>query len=190
VPGSPVTTDPELLRQLYVLDGLSAADIATKLGCSGATILGRLRQLGVDVRPTGPVLTGFLYKVQWRDRGLYDWFLSVGLTPAKSRTLGPLTVPDKVYADFFRGCIDGDGCVLVYTDRYHATKSPSYVYERLYVSLVSASRPFLEWIRANTQTLVGVSGAVHNSGARSGPSVSFPVLTVPPGRAVGRSRVA
>ena len=187
VPGSRVTGDHGLLRQLYVLDSLSAADIGTKLGCSGATILRRLRQLGVDVRPTGPIphswaevvgvdwnpeiayalglmatdgnlarrrgqlslvskdldqietlrrclrlnarifrvrsLTGFLYKVQWRDRGLYDWFLSVGLTPAKSRTLGPLTVPDKLYADFFRGCIDGDGCVLVCTDRYHATRA-------------------------------------------------------------------
>ena len=231
MPGSRVTIDPELLRRLYVVERLSAGDIATKLGCAGATILRRLRRLGVDVRPTGPVpysraevvgidwgpeiayalglmatdgnlarrkgqlslvskdldqietlrrclrleakisqvrsSTGFLHKVQWHDRGLYDWFLSVGLTPAKSRTLGPLRVPDKLYADFFRGCIDGDGCVLVYTDRYHAMKSPSYVYKRLYVSLVSASRPFLEWIRANTRRLVGVSGAVHNSGGKS-----------------------
>ena len=229
VPGSRLLTDPELLRQLYALEGLSAADIGTKLGCSGATILRRLRQFGVDVRPTGPLpyrwakgidwspeiayalglmatdgnlasrrnqlslvskdlqqvetlrgclrlnarifrvqgSTGFLYKIQWRDRVLYDWFIRAGLTPAKSRTLGPLKVPDKLYADFFRGCIDGDGCVLVYTDRYHAKKNLSYVYERLYVSLVSASRPFLEWIRANTQRLVGVSGAVHSS-ARKG----------------------
>jgi hypothetical protein len=229
VPGSRVTTDPVLLRQLYVVEGLSARDIATKLGCAGATILRRLRRLGVNVPPTGPVpysrarvlsidwspesayalglmatdgnlgrrkgqlslvskdldqietlrrclrleakisrvrsSTGFLHKVQWHDRGLYDWFLSVGLTPAKSRTPGPLTVPDK-HADFFRGCIDGDRCVLGYTDRYHATKSPSYVYERLYVSLVSANRPFLEWIRASTRRLVGVSGAVHNSGGK------------------------
>jgi hypothetical protein len=111
--------------------------------------------------------TGSLYKVQWRDLILYDWFLSVGLTPAKSRTLGPLTVPDKLYADFFRGCIDGDGCVLVYTDRHHATKNPSYVYERLYMSLVSASYSFLEWVRASTQKLVGVSGAVHKSTGKS-----------------------
>jgi hypothetical protein len=229
VPGSRVTTNPELLRQLYLLEGLSTAGIATKLGCSGATILRRLRQLGVDVRPTGPVphrwaeaidwspeiayalglmatdgnlasgrrqlslvskdleqvemlrgclrlntrifrvrgSTGSLHKVQWRDRVLYDWFLGVGLTPAKSRTLGPLTVPDELYADFFRGCIDGDGSVLVYTDRYHATKSPSYVYERLYVSLVSASYSFLEWVRANIHRLVGVSGAVHKSAGKS-----------------------
>jgi hypothetical protein len=225
------TNDPELLRRLYVDEGLSARGIGAMLGCAGATILRRLRRLGVDVRPTGPVphsrargigiawspeiayalglmatdgnlarrkgqlslvskdldqietlrrclqlearisrvrsSTGFLHKVQWYDRGLYDWFLRVGLTPAKSRTLGPLAVPDELYADFFRGCIDGDGCVLVYTDRYHATKNPSYVYERLYVSLVSASRPFLEWIQANTRRLAGVSGAIHDSGGRN-----------------------
>lgn len=55
VPVSRVTIDPELLRQLYVVEGLSARDIATKLGCAGATILRRLRRLGVNVRPTGPV---------------------------------------------------------------------------------------------------------------------------------------
>jgi hypothetical protein len=229
--------DPELLRRLYVDEGLSARGIGAMLGCSGATILRRLRRLGVDVRLTGPVphsrarsigiawspeiayalglmatdgnlsrrrgqlslvskdldqietlrrclqlearisrvrsSTGFLHKVQWYDRGLYDWFLRVGLTPAKSRTLGPLAVPDEPYADFFRGCIDGDGSVLVYTDRYHATKNPSYVYERLYVSLVSASRPFLEWIQANTRRLAGVSApftiAAGEASGRFGP---------------------
>ena len=55
----------------------------------------------------------------------------------------------------------------MYTDRHHATKNPSYVYERLYMSLVSASYSFLEWVRASTQKLVGVSGAVHKSTGKS-----------------------
>jgi hypothetical protein len=93
--------------------------------------------------------TGCLHKVQWCDRGLHDWFVSVGLTPSKSRIIGPLSVPDELFADFFRGRIDGDGSVLVYIDRYHATRHPRYVYERLYVSLVSASRRFLEWMQAS-----------------------------------------
>ena len=75
-------------------------------------------------------------------------------------------MPDEVYADFLRGCIDGDGCIHVYTDRQHATKSARYVYEHLYVSLVSASRPFLEWIQASTRRLAGVSGSIHNSGGK------------------------
>jgi hypothetical protein len=86
-----------------------------------------------------PYSQGHCYHIQWRDRDLYNWLVRLGLTPAKSLTLGPLTVPDEYFADFFRGCIDGDGTVLAYTDRYHAARKERYVYERLYVSLVSAS---------------------------------------------------
>jgi hypothetical protein len=76
-------------------------------------------------------------------------------------TLGPLAVPDEYFADFFRGCLDGDGSVLVYTDRHHTAKNERYVYERLYVSLVSASRPFVNWIREKICVLVGVNGGIN-----------------------------
>src|SRR2546425_8606595 len=68
-------------------------------------------------------------KLQWGDRRFYEWLTVVGLTPAKSLTLGPLLIPDAYFADFFRGCIDGDGSVLVYTDRYHTRKKERYIYE-------------------------------------------------------------
>jgi hypothetical protein len=103
----------------------------------------------------------FIYRLQWGDRAFYDWLLSIGLTPAKSLTLGPLMVPDQYFADFFRGCIDGDGSVLVYTDRYHSPKNDRYVYERLYVSLVSASLPFLDWARRTVSRLAGVAGTIN-----------------------------
>ena len=102
-----------------------------------------------------------LYRVQWCDRRLYDWFLSLGLMPAKSLRLGRLAVPDDRFADFFRGCIDGDGSVRVYKDRYHCTKKDRYVYERLYVSLVSASLAFVDWVRTTVTRLVHVAGAIH-----------------------------
>jgi hypothetical protein len=35
------------------------------------------------------------------------------------------------------------------------------VYERLYVSLVSASYPFLEWIQTTVRRLVGITGVIH-----------------------------
>jgi hypothetical protein len=101
------------------------------------------------------------YRLQWRSRDFYRWLVGLGLTPRKSLTLGPLAVPDEYFADFFRGCIDGDGTVLVYTDRYHATKKASYVYRRLYVSLVSASHRFIAWIRETIHRLLGLRGAVH-----------------------------
>lgn len=107
-----------------------------------------------------PYTNGRCYHLQWRDRYFYQWLVGVGLTPAKSLTLGALAVPDEYFADFLRGCIDGDGTVLVYTDRYHASKKERCVYERLYVSLVSASRPFLAWICAQISTLVGIDGVI------------------------------
>ena len=89
--------------------------------------------------------------------GLYGWLTDIGLTPRKSLTLGPLTVPDKYFADFFRGCIDGDGTILVYTDRHHATRNATYVYERLYLSIVSASRPFVIWLQETIDRLTGAA---------------------------------
>jgi len=96
----------------------------------------------------------------WHDRSLYEWLREIGLTPAKSLTLRPLSVPDEYFVDFFRGCIDGDGTILVYPDRYHVPKCDRYVYERLYVSIVSASHAFIDWLRATVQRLTNVNGSV------------------------------
>lgn len=217
--------DAEVLQRMYVDERLTSGQIAARLGCTGTTILRRLRTSGIPVRARGPLVRGrdrlpsrtawtpelayvvgliatdgnlspdgrhlaipskdrsllesirtFLglpnrireqstgprpiYRLQWGDRVFYDWLVSIGLTPAKSLTLQALAVPDSYFADFFRGCIDGDGSVLRYTDRYHAVKNEQYVYERLYVVLVSASRAFLQWIQATITRLVGVRGAI------------------------------
>lgn len=114
---------------------------------------------------------GRCYHIQWRDRRFYEWLVDIGLTPAKSLTLGSLAVPDEYFADFFRGCVDGDGTVLVYTDRYHTAKNERYVYERLYVSLVSASRLFLDWMRARIRTLARVDGVIDERRKEGGRSL-------------------
>src|SRR2546423_10250786 len=46
-----------------------------------------------------------------------------GLTPAKSLTLRPLVIPDEYFAEFFRGCIDGDGSVVVYGSVSHGQEA-------------------------------------------------------------------
>lgn len=80
-------------------------------------------------------------------------------------------MPEAHFADFFRGCVDGDGSIVVYTDHYHAAKNERYVYERLYVSLVSASRPFLEWIQPTLRRLLGVTGAININRSRGKRSI-------------------
>jgi len=97
------------------------------------------------------------------------------LTPAKSLTLGPLSVPDEYFTDFFRGCIDGDGSVLIYTDRYHVAKKESYVYERLYVSIVSASHSFIEWLQTTVSRLIGVEGSIAVTSAWQKSDVDSPL---------------
>jgi hypothetical protein len=134
---SVVSKDLDLLETLRRCLGLqvSVAKFETKRG----TVVGR---------------------VQWSDRAFYDALLVIGLTSAKSLTLGPLTIPDEYFPDFFRGCIDGDGSVLVYVDRHHTAKNERYVYMRLYVSLVSASQSFIDWMQANVRRLTGLNGAI------------------------------
>ena len=116
--------------------------------------------LTTPTRPHGGGYANRCRHLSWHDRCLYDRFRAIGLTPAKSLTLGPLAVPDEYFADFFRGCIDGDGTILVYTDRYHTAKSERYVYERLYLSIVSASYAFIDWLRTTVHRLTAVDGSL------------------------------
>ena len=204
------------LRELYLEQGLTIAQIAGRLGLAATTIRRRLRELTIPARPRGPrastsstrdpvvwtpdlaYVVGLIatdgnlskkpgrvaimsndtdlldlvrqrlklvteirphrggygircHHLIWSDRRFYDWLISVGLTPAKSLTLGPLAIPDEHFTDFFRGCIDGDGSIVSYVDRYNTFKSPSYVYTRLYVSVASASARFIEWLQASAQ---------------------------------------
>jgi AraC-like DNA-binding protein len=113
------------------------------------------RCLNVTARITSD---GGCLRLQWGDVLLFRWLVDIGLMPAKSLRLGPLDVPDSCFPDFLRGCIDGDGSIRTYVDRYNTFKNPRYIYTRLYLSLVSASPVFIEWIRASLQRFVGVSG--------------------------------
>ena len=123
------------------------------------------------IAPARVVRTGFgsdCFRLQWSDRALHRWLREVGLMPAKSLCLGPLAIPDQYFVDFLRGCIDGDGSVITYTDRQHQWKSSAYVYQRLYVVLFSASPSFLHWIRSSAQRLLGVDGAIRTESRSSG----------------------
>jgi hypothetical protein len=100
------------------------------------------------------------HRLQWGDRAFYQWLLRIGLMPAKSLKLGPLAIPGEYFADFFRGCIDGDGSLTTYVDTYNTYKSEKYVYQRLFVALVSASPDFLSWVQNSILPLVGVKGGL------------------------------
>lgn len=213
------------LLQMYVTEALTIDSVARRLGLAATTVSRRLHELGIRVRPRGPIpsstfaddpvawtadlayVVGLIatdgnlskrrgriaimsndwdlldlvrrrlqvsaairphrggygtrcHHLAWSDHRLYDWLAEVGLTPAKSLTLGPITVPDEHFRDFFRGCLDGDGSIVTYIDRDHTVKSAHYVYTRLYVSVVSASPRFIEWLRATVRRLASVTGSI------------------------------
>jgi hypothetical protein len=102
------------------------------------------------------------YRVQFSDVVLYDFLLSIGLTPKKSKTMGSLLIPDQFYADFLRGCFDGDGSSNGYWDKRWRS---SFMY---YISLVSASSVFLEWIRLKNIEMIGLSNCKIKSWVKNG----------------------
>ncbi len=91
------------------------------------------------------------YRVQFGDRNFYDFLNNIGLYSAKSKSISSLKVPKKYFADFLRGCIDGDGNINIF-------KHPESTEVQLKIRIFSASRDFLEWIEANTKEQVEILG--------------------------------
>lgn len=85
------------------------------------------------------------YVVQFGDVLFYRWLLVVGLMPNKSKVINKLLIPKEYFYDFLRGCIDGDGSIGAFVH-------PESRHLQLRVRLVSASGPFLEWVRSITRT--------------------------------------
>ena len=93
-------------------------------------------------------------RVQFKSVIFYRFLLSIGLTPRKSRTLGPIRVPDKYFFDFLRGVFDGDGCTHSYWDpRWRS----SFMF---YLIFASASPSFLNWLRKKIELKTGAYGHV------------------------------
>ena len=99
-------------------------------------------------------------RVQFKNVVFYGFLLRIGLTPAKSKTIGPLKIPRKYFFDFLRGCFDGDGCTYSYWDKRWRS---SFMF---YLSFVSASPVFIDWLRAEVFKSLGVSGHITTAGKK------------------------
>lgn len=91
-------------------------------------------------------------RIQFSDVVLYNFFLSIGLTPRKSLTIGALDIPDKLFFDFLRGSFDGDGCFYSYFDPRWKN---SFMF---YLNFVSASEKHMQWIQETVERLCGAGG--------------------------------
>jgi LAGLIDADG DNA endonuclease family protein len=92
--------------------------------------------------------------IQFGNVIFYNWLTTIGLTPRKSLTIGPLVIPENHFMDFVRGCFDGDGSIYSYMDpRWPAS-------HMFYISFASASKPFVDWLRDQVRSLLGISGHI------------------------------
>ncbi len=101
------------------------------------------------------------YRIQFSDVAYYDFLLETGLTPAKSKTIGALHIPEKFYADFLRGLFDGNGSCYAYMDKRWRS---SYMF---YVQFTSASLEFCQYIQRMNSSLAQVSAGSLNKSTRT-----------------------
>lgn len=121
--------------------------------------------LGLDVK-TGLKANGAskkkkYYHVQFGDVLFYKFLLSIGLTPAKSKTIGRVVVPDEYFFDYVRGCFDGDGCFYSYWDpRWRSS-------HMFYVEFVSASKKHIDWLQNKLYESADIKGHVVTDGKKA-----------------------
>ncbi|MDP3995964.1 MAG: LAGLIDADG family homing endonuclease [bacterium] len=94
------------------------------------------------------------FHIQFGDVNFYKFLIEMGLSPAKSKTIGSLKIPDRYFFDFLRGCIDGDGNIRTY-------KHPESRFPQLRVRIFSASKKFIEWLRREIFYSVSVRGWIN-----------------------------
>jgi len=84
----------------------------------------------------------------------YDFLLKIGLSPAKSKTISELAIPNGYFFDFLRGYFDGDGCSYSYWDRVFPN---SY---RFYISFASGSEKYILWLQGRLKEYLSIIGHI------------------------------
>ncbi len=121
-------------------------------------LLGLKNKIGRTVNPKS-----WAYRAQFGDVQFYRWLMQIGLTPNKSKTIGRISVPDEYFIDFLRGHLDGDGSITTFSDHYNTYKNPAYIYQRLVVRFISASKEHVVWLDEKISTITGIKGKIHTT---------------------------
>ena len=114
----------------------------------------------ITYKPRRTRTGGIAYRAAFSDVELYRWFETVGLTPAKSLTLGGIDVPDEFLMPLVRGLLDGDGSIVNFVHAPTKRRYPNYRYERLMAQFNSASRAHLDWLRSRLEPILQTQGYI------------------------------
>jgi len=100
------------------------------------------------------------YKINFGNVSFYQWLQTIGLMPKKTMLISKLNIPNKYFADFLRGHLDGDGSVFTYADRYMKYKEKRYTYIRLYTKFISTNFNHINWIREKINEILNIKGSL------------------------------
>lgn len=96
-------------------------------------------------------------RIQFGDVNFYNFLLDIGITPAKSKTISQLKIPQKYFFDFLRGHFDGDGCFYSFWDKRWRS---SFMF---YTVFASASKPHIEWLRGRIYKNLSIGGHLNKT---------------------------
>ena len=97
------------------------------------------------------------FVVQIGDVLFYEFLVSIGITPKKSKTIGKIDIPEKYFFDFLRGHFDGDGTFYSYWDKRWKS---SFMF---YMEFISSSKKHILWLRKEIQKRIGIKGHITTS---------------------------
>lgn len=109
------------------------------------------KKIGIKASGFNPSKKYFF--VQFSNVCFYNFLISIGLTPAKSKKLGSLKIPNRYFFDFLRGHFDGDGTFYGYWDKRWKN---SFMF---YTRFVSASEEHILWINNKLIKLLDIKGS-------------------------------
>lgn len=149
-----IATDGCLTGKAITFTSTDRQLVETFMACVGQSV-----KIGVQFRPRRLPA----YRAQLGNHILFDWLISIGITPRKSLTIGAIAVPDDFFLSVVRGLLDGDGSVRNY---WYTVPKGTRPYQALVVLFHSASRPHLEWLQTELARLQGFRGALYRKGQR------------------------
>lgn len=96
------------------------------------------------------------YYLQFSNRNLYEFLLSIGLIPNKSLNLKILDISKEFFVDFLRGLIDGDGSLRSWIH-------PNNLHEQWSLRIYSASQTFITWLQSKIEEHLGCKGKLYSA---------------------------
>lgn len=94
------------------------------------------------------------FVIQFGDKAFYTFLNQIGITPAKSKTIKHVKIPNQFFHDFLRGFFDGDGTFYTFWDKRWPS---SFGYQ---ISFASASSVFIKWLQIRLKQLYHVKGFI------------------------------